>query len=681
MPRTASDPANSLKVFISYSRKDVEFTRRLAAALESRGITPVMDTRDLPALEDWRRELLSLIRQADAVVFVISPRSVASAVCAWEVEQVGLLNKRLAPIVIERVPDDRIPEAVSKINYLFLDDPAGFEVMADALATALSTNLAWLKDHTRLGELARRWDQRNRKGSLLLREQELIEAERWITSHPRGAPEPTALHRKFVQHSRRQSTRRFQLIISGSLALSIAALALAGFAFWQRQIARDETARAERNFTAAKSAADGLINDLAKNLRNVRGVSQETTRTVLTTADKVMERLVANSEATPALLLSQIELFQQFAQTYWFVGDVTNALAYTDRTLDIADRVGAETPDPAVRLAALRHRYDALIEKGDILRVMGALDNSLESFIRSRETAQQIIALDPGRKIDTWRQLARAHGRIGDVLRTFRRFDDAGREYREAEAIQGRFLDASPDDPEWLLELSWTHNRIGDNLLQITNHEGLMTVAPDRTAAQRDNPNLSEALRNYRRAVAIRRHLVRLRTKDYRARRDLIWSLALTGMAELAVDIGQGRRLLAEAHDEAEAGLGLDPQNTELLRYQANVFNFRGDAALLEGRSAEAFADYGMGLAIRKRLAATDPSNARWARDLFYTLKRMVDLNRIAGETGRAEAYRAEALQAFDRVAPKFPNDQVLAEIGAALKQPDESRAEARARP
>ncbi len=119
---------NKLKVFISYARKDCEFAKRLVAALEARGLAPKIDVRDLPKLEDWRRELLGFIQEADAVVFIISAKSVSSSVCEWEIQQVARLNKRLAPIVLERVPHDRIPGVVSKINYLFFDSIDDFEV-------------------------------------------------------------------------------------------------------------------------------------------------------------------------------------------------------------------------------------------------------------------------------------------------------------------------------------------------------------------------------------------------------------------------------------------------------------------------------------------------------------------------------------------------------------------------
>jgi hypothetical protein len=42
---------------------------RLADALAARGYEVLFDRQSLPTLEDWRRELLVLIRKADTVVF------------------------------------------------------------------------------------------------------------------------------------------------------------------------------------------------------------------------------------------------------------------------------------------------------------------------------------------------------------------------------------------------------------------------------------------------------------------------------------------------------------------------------------------------------------------------------------------------------------------------------------
>jgi hypothetical protein len=53
--------SRGVNVFISYSRKDINFAQKIFSALEARGLSPKIDTQDLPSLEDWRRELLGFI--------------------------------------------------------------------------------------------------------------------------------------------------------------------------------------------------------------------------------------------------------------------------------------------------------------------------------------------------------------------------------------------------------------------------------------------------------------------------------------------------------------------------------------------------------------------------------------------------------------------------------------------
>jgi hypothetical protein len=118
-------------------------------------------------------------------------------------------------------------------------------------ARALQTDLAWLKEHTRVGELARRWDERNRPGGLTLRGQELQSAELWIASRPRGAPEPTNIHKSFVAESRRAATRRLRLTVAASLAIGAIALGLTALALTQRQLAEASRSNAVRTLATS----------------------------------------------------------------------------------------------------------------------------------------------------------------------------------------------------------------------------------------------------------------------------------------------------------------------------------------------------------------------------------------------------------------------------------------------
>lgn len=240
-PAKISD--SKFSVFISYARKDIAFARRLVMALDARGITAQIDERDLPALEDWRRELLAFIQTADTVVFVISPSSVRSRVCAWEVQQVVDLSKRLAPVVLERVVDDQVPDEVSKINYLFFDAPSDFEAQADRLARALLTDAHWIREHTRLTALAARWNGTDRPTAQLLRTGEIDAAAQWAERRPPTAPLVPELLNEFLLASRRfedtsrRRARRTKVLVGMLVLLSIGA----GLGWWKQDWLREQT--------------------------------------------------------------------------------------------------------------------------------------------------------------------------------------------------------------------------------------------------------------------------------------------------------------------------------------------------------------------------------------------------------------------------------------------------------
>jgi formylglycine-generating enzyme required for sulfatase activity len=225
-------PDHRAKIFISYSRKDMVFVDRLEPALKARGFAVLIDRRDLPDLVDWQRELLALIRRADTVVFIVSQHSVTSKVVGWELDQVRTQGKRLAPIVIANVENIPVPDDVARINYLFFTDEALFEERVDQLASALNTDVAWLKEHTRLSDLVRRWQERNKAKDLLIRGRELAEAQAWAGNPPRVAPPVTDLHHEFLAASRKQERRgrRMRVVAAAAVVSTVAGLAYFGWA-------------------------------------------------------------------------------------------------------------------------------------------------------------------------------------------------------------------------------------------------------------------------------------------------------------------------------------------------------------------------------------------------------------------------------------------------------------------
>src|SRR5262249_9965781 len=76
------------------------------------------------------------------------------------------------------------------------------------LAEALRQDLDWIREHTRLGELAARWDRRGRPESLLLRGDDLDAAKVWMAARKSAAPEITDAQRAFVKASEEAESAR-----------------------------------------------------------------------------------------------------------------------------------------------------------------------------------------------------------------------------------------------------------------------------------------------------------------------------------------------------------------------------------------------------------------------------------------------------------------------------------------
>src|SRR5262249_18273934 len=198
-----------LKVFISYSRRDsAAFADELVAGLELVGFAPFLDRHDIAAGEDWEARLDGLIAQSDTVVFVVSPEAVKSEQCTWEVDRTIELSKRLLPVIFKSVPDHDIPEKLRRLQFVRFDSGTGFARPLSQLAEALRVDLQWIREHTRLGEMATRWDKRGRPKSLLLPAGEIDGARAWMEVRNAAAPEITDAQRAFVKASEEAESAR-----------------------------------------------------------------------------------------------------------------------------------------------------------------------------------------------------------------------------------------------------------------------------------------------------------------------------------------------------------------------------------------------------------------------------------------------------------------------------------------
>ena len=205
-------------VFISYSRRDVEFVRELYAALAAHDKDIWADWEDIPITAEWLLEVYGGIESSDNFLFVITPDSLASDVCARELAHAVEKNKRLVPVLRrEAAPGTTVPRALAARNWTFFRPDDDFAAAVDALVVALDTDLDWVRAHTRLLGRSLEWEKLDRDSSFLLRGRDLDDAEQWAAARsPDHEPQPTPLQLEYVLASRSSATRRQRITVTAS---------------------------------------------------------------------------------------------------------------------------------------------------------------------------------------------------------------------------------------------------------------------------------------------------------------------------------------------------------------------------------------------------------------------------------------------------------------------------------
>ena len=220
-------------VFISYSRKDIEFAQRIHHELEARDREPWVDWQDIPPTSEWVDEVYAVIQATDTFLFVISPDSVVSEICALEIEHAVKHNKRLVPVVLRDVEDDQVHSVISAHNWVFLREEDDFEANFELLIDALDTDLEYVKEHTRLLTRAIEWDENNRARGLALSKRELRVADRWFMQGLSTEPKPTDLHCEYLDFSRTVVDRLKILVILSVTLAFVLVLGYELFAFYK----------------------------------------------------------------------------------------------------------------------------------------------------------------------------------------------------------------------------------------------------------------------------------------------------------------------------------------------------------------------------------------------------------------------------------------------------------------
>lgn len=238
-----------IKLFISYSRRNLKQAVELADALEKDGFEAKIDIRDLPYGEEFKSELETLIRQSDIVLWLLSPDSIASRWCTWELNEVMRQSKKLVPIHLIPSGLKNLPEVLAKINILPALEIYNHQKHFKLLTDVLRTDIVWTKSYTRLSELSEEWKTHNRKTGFLSGKQ-LKSAEKWLENTPKDAPSPKSEVIRLIQASGKRKSMLNRIAFLTAAVIAFGIFGTYYFVQIQKKVAEYRT----RDFAATNNA-------------------------------------------------------------------------------------------------------------------------------------------------------------------------------------------------------------------------------------------------------------------------------------------------------------------------------------------------------------------------------------------------------------------------------------------
>lgn len=610
------------RVFLSYSRADETIAVRLRKDLEARGVEVFRDVDDTLLGEEWWARLKALISNSDAVVFLLSAKSVTSKVCASEVEYAQSLKKRIFPAVLAEMDWTLVPDGLRRIHSVFFNEESKYEKALQQLVVGVSADIAWIREHTRLLERALQWKAKDQDKSELVSGAALEAAERWITSQPRTAESPTSLHLEFIQASHDAQRAEQQR-----------ALEEAEERRRQMQVQRD---RAEDALAAARTTADTIRQDISSEFRDAVGMSAGLKEKILGKVQALYDQLAESGENAPLLRRSQAIARSESASTLVTQGDLSGALDELMRSKSLIEDLLAANPDDG------RFRIDLSIvftKIAGILMKRGDLDDAAKLYKDALAINEAELHKDPWNP-ERMADVARSHATLGDAWLGASKLSDALTSFKNAKSTLEKLTAENPRHNQFQFDLASVFERIA------FVHE----LSKD----------LKSAIEAYKNCVAATEVHTTNNPNNATLRRDFAVRLGrLGGMLVATGAKDEGMSSYMNALAILETLTDSDPNNTDW-KHDMSVFLVRlGDALSDSGDGRKAFDYYVKASNIHEHLLEVNPENMKWHDDRIATYKRRCDLLIATGHPEMAVGTLQDILRVAEHLAMHQENMSV----------------------
>jgi WD40 repeat protein len=218
-------PAESLDVFVSYSRADADFARKLNDTLQIQGKTTWFDQESIAWGSDFQQEIYRGIKACDNFLFILSSRSVNSPYCKDEVEYAAQLNKRFVTVLHQEVNSADLHPELAKVQWIdFNQNKGDFNANFNQLVRTLDTDREHVHSHSKWLQRAIEWQEKDKSADLLLRGNEFAIAQNWLQEAEQQKKQPVAtrLQKEYITASRKaieasRKREKWRIIILRSL--------------------------------------------------------------------------------------------------------------------------------------------------------------------------------------------------------------------------------------------------------------------------------------------------------------------------------------------------------------------------------------------------------------------------------------------------------------------------------
>lgn len=204
------------RVHLTASRQDAEFARRIVQGLAERDIDAAAGPPAPAAAADRSAPDLGAMIAAEAVVFLVSPSSIASPGCREELALALEHHKRLLPVLAEDLDPaaaaafagDSLGAALGRLHWIPARAHDEFDRAMDRIAEQVRLDLAWVRSHSTMLQRAIAWSAAGQSRRALPGRRQRREAIDWLARSEGRSPSPTALQARYVLAARQDDRGR-----------------------------------------------------------------------------------------------------------------------------------------------------------------------------------------------------------------------------------------------------------------------------------------------------------------------------------------------------------------------------------------------------------------------------------------------------------------------------------------